>query len=104
MNIPKNLKKDGKRLFRELAEDFNITDPAGLQYLATAAECLDRMKEAQKEIKRHGVLVEDRYKVLKQNPACGIEKDARNGLLAALKALNLDLEPLKDGPGRPGGR
>jgi P27 family predicted phage terminase small subunit len=104
MNIPKNLKKDGKRLFRELVEDFNITDPAGLQYLATAGECLDRMKEAQAEIKRHGVLVEDRYKALKQNPACGIEKDARNGMLAALKALNLDVEPLKDGPGRPGGR
>jgi hypothetical protein len=40
---------------------------------------------------------------VKPNPACTIERDARQGLLAALRALNLDVAPLKP-LGRPGGR
>ncbi len=103
MDIPKHLKKDGKALFETIAREYNLDDAAGVALLTTAAECLDRMREAQAEIKKHGVLSEDRYGNLKQNPACGLEKDARNGFLAAIKSLNLDLEPLRDGPGRPGG-
>jgi hypothetical protein len=37
------------------------------------------------------------------HPALQLEKDARNGLLAALKQLQLDIEPLRDRPGRPAG-
>jgi hypothetical protein len=33
-----------------------------------------------------------------------VERDSRAQWLAALKALNLDLEPLHDKPGRPGGK
>jgi hypothetical protein len=39
---------------------------------------------------------------VKQNAACFLERDARAGMLSALRALNLDLEPLRDrgrGPG-----
>ena len=67
--------------------------------MTVAAECLDRMREAQAAVKEHGLLVETSYG-LKANPALSIEKDARNGLLAALKQLNLDLVPLQD-RGRP---
>lgn len=100
-NPPKHLKTAGRKLFRDLAEEYAIDDAAGLTLLCTAAECLDRMRAAQKAIEAHGEVVEDRYGVPKQNPACALEKDSRNGLLAALKAMNLDLEPLRDGPGRP---
>jgi hypothetical protein len=48
-------------------------------------------------------VVEDRYGQVKVNPACVLEKDARNGFLAALRALHLDIEPLRDRPGRPMG-
>ena len=45
----------------------------------------------------------DRYGQLKAHPAVNIERDARAAMLAALKAMNLDVEPLRDRPGRPGG-
>jgi len=61
---------------------------------------LDRIREAQAAIRKHGALVPDRWGTLKQNPACFLERDARAGMLSALKALNLDLEPLRD-RGRP---
>jgi hypothetical protein len=38
----------------------------------------------------------------KVNPAVNAERDARSGMLHAFKALNLDVEPLRDGAGRPG--
>lgn len=98
---PTHLLKPGADLWRKMVTEYGITDPAGLALLATAAECLDRMRAAQKAIKQHGEIVVDRYGAPKLNPACNLEKDARNGMMAAFRALNLDLEPLRDGPGRP---
>jgi phage terminase small subunit len=98
---PAHLLKHGAALWREMVTEYGISDPAGLALLATAGECLDRMRAAQKAIKQHGEIVVDRYGAPKLNPACNLEKDARNGMMAAFRALNLDLEPLRDGPGRP---
>lgn len=100
---PAHLGKHGKALWEGIVRDYAIDDSAGLTLLSTACECLDRMKEAQALVKKHGAVFEDRYGGLKSNPANKIELDSRNGMLAALRALNLDLEPLRDGPGRPGG-
>jgi P27 family predicted phage terminase small subunit len=104
LRTPAHLKPSGAKLWRDLVDEYSIQDAAGLALIATAAEALDRMKAAQAAIAEHGEVVSDRYGGVRLNPACGLEKDARNGLLAALKALNLDLEPLRDGPGRPPGR
>jgi hypothetical protein len=103
MEPPDHLKKDGITLFEQISREYSIDDAGGIALLTTAAECLDRMREAQAEIDQHGVLLSDRYGNQKLNPACSLEKDARNGFLAAIKSLNLDLEPLKS-PGRPPGR
>lgn len=101
MKTPRHLKIAGKTLFNEVANEYHIDDAAGLALLTTAGECLDRIRAAQKAIRAHGEVVEDRYGQVKVNPACGLEKDSRTGFLAALRALNLDIEPLRDKPGRP---
>jgi len=101
---PKHLESSGRELWLKVADEYAVDDAAGLALLTTAAECLDRMRAAQRSISEHGEVVTDRYNQVKVNPACALEKDARNGFLAALKQMNLDLEPLRDGPGRPGGR
>jgi hypothetical protein len=33
-----------------------------------------------------------------------VERDSRSAMLAALRQLGIDLEPLNDAPGRPAGR
>jgi hypothetical protein len=71
--------------------------------LRTALEALDRLRAAQAETERDGVVLRDRWGQAKPHPACQIERDSRTGLLAALKALRLDIEPLNDLPGRPPG-
>lgn len=104
LKAPNHLGKDGRALWRQLQSDYGISDAAGLALLTTAAECLDRIRAAQAAIAEHGEIVIDRYGSPKINPAATLEKDSRNGLLASLRALNLDIEPLRDGPGRPPGR
>ena len=98
------LSTEAKKLKKDILEEYNIDDSAGLRILDTACEAFDRMREAQRAIKRDGMSVQDRWGQLKAHPLCSVERDARAQFLAALKALNLDLEPLKTGPGRPPGR
>mgnify|MGYP001065668517 CR=1 FL=1 len=102
LNVPKHLKRPGRALYRDLQREYNIVDAGGLSLLCIAAECLDRLRSAQAAIDEHGELVQDRYGSLKVNPAAQIEKDARAHLMAALKALHLDLEPVRATPGNPG--
>jgi P27 family predicted phage terminase small subunit len=97
---PRHLKSAGKRLWTDIVREYHIRDGAGLALVTTAAEALDRMQEAREAIAEHGAITTDRYGNPRANPACHIERDARAGFLAALKALNLDIEPLRD-RGRP---
>ena len=59
------------------------------------------MKSAAAEIDRDGETIKDRFDQVKAHPALVAEKDARSQMLAALKQLRLDIEPVRDGPGRP---
>jgi phage terminase small subunit len=93
---PGHLGEAGAGLWADIVRQYRIADGAGLVLVTTAAECLDRMRQAQEAIREHGLLVADRYGGKRQNPACVVERAARDGMLAALKALNLDLEPLRD--------
>lgn len=101
-NLPNHLDADGAALYAAVRSEYGIDDAAGLTLLATACESLDRLRAAQREIETHGALVTDRFGQLKANPACAIERDSRRDLLSALKALNLDVEPLRDTRGNPG--
>lgn len=92
MKAPENLKTPGAELWLALRREFEIDDAHGLALLATACEALDRMRAAQAAIAKNGEVILDRYGQAKTHPACQLEKDARNGLLTALKALNLDGE------------
>ncbi|RIK45852.1 MAG: hypothetical protein DCC58_05080 [Chloroflexi bacterium] len=101
---PKHLSAEARRWWRRLVSEYDITDEAGLLLLLAALEAFDRMRDAQAEIGRDGIVTLDRFGQRKPHPACVIERDARAQMLAALRALNLDLEPVRDAPGRPPGR
>jgi P27 family predicted phage terminase small subunit len=100
---PKHLSAEARRWWRSICNEYAITDKAGLLLLQTALEAFCRMRDAQKIIAEHGSMILDRHEQLKINPLIAAERDARSAMLQSLKALNLDLEPLKDAPGRPPG-
>lgn len=99
--VPAHLEAEGREFFEQVLSHYQLVDPAGIALLVRAAECLDRMRRAQALIAEHGELVTDRYGSLKANPACNVERDSRTGFLSAVRALNLDIEPPRDRPGRP---
>ena len=101
---PGHLAKTSRDLWRALVNDYRIDDAGGLAILTSGCEALDRATEARKQIDADGMTIVDRFGVKKGHPLLAAERDARSGFLQAMRALNLDLEPLRDGPGRPPGR
>jgi len=100
---PKGLSVQARRLWRQLSEGFDISDPAGLSLLEVAVRSFDRALEARRILDAEGLIILDRFRQRKMHPAFMIERDSRAMMMRALKALNLDLEPLNAGVGRPAG-
>ena len=84
-------------------EEYQIDDPVGQLLLQTALEAFDRMKIAAAVLNKKGVTFCDKYGQARPHPAATVEANNRSQMMIALKALNLDLEPIRDGPGRPPG-
>lgn len=103
MKAPSNLSKQAKKLFLEILDEFSIDDPAGLAILKAACEAWDRAREARETITKDGPVYIDRFGCPKGHPLLTVERDSRSQFLQALKALNLDIEPLRDAAGRPPG-
>ena len=101
-NPPKNLSRSAKSIWKDIVSEYELEDAAAQLLLGVALEARDRLVQAQDIIARDGLIVQTPNGP-RNNPALTAEKDARNGMLASLKALNLDLEPLRDRLGRPGG-
>jgi P27 family predicted phage terminase small subunit len=101
---PKALSSAAKRLWRGLVEEYALDDVAALAILTAGLEAFDRMGAAKALLDADGPVVTDRWGQRKVHPAATVERDSRAAWMSALKALNLDLEPLRDGPGRPQGR
>ena len=100
---PKALSREAKGWWRRLTTEYEIGDHAGRLVLMTALEAFDRMREAQAVLATDGITITDRFDQVKAHPLTVVERDNRAQMLAALKALNLDVEPLRNGPGRPSG-
>lgn len=101
---PTHLSKEAKAIWRKLTEEYGINDAGGTEILRTGLEAFDRAQAARASIDKVGLLVKDRFGAVKPHPLIACERDARAAYLQALKQLNMDIEPLRDGPGRPPGR
>jgi P27 family predicted phage terminase small subunit len=102
---PEHLSLEAKRTWKALLAEWpSIGDVAGLRILRVALESFDRAQEARQTMDKDGMTVVDKFGQTKPHPLLPIERDSRAAFLSGLKALNLDLEPLRDRPGRPGGR
>ncbi len=97
---PKHLSREASKLWRDLVNEYGISDGAGLLYVERACESLDRLRSAQAVLKKEGLTVAGQGGTTKAHPCAAIERDAHSAFRQSLKALNLDLEPI--GPiGRP---
>ena len=101
---PSHLTAEAKKIWREILDEYDVNDAAGLRILRVALEAFDRAQAARATIDKDGMTIKDKFDQTKPHPLLSVERDSRAAFLAGLKALNLDLEPLRDRPGRPAGR
>jgi len=94
---PDDLGEVEKAAWRAIALEFAITDAGGLALLTDYARSLHLARRCAEQIELDGL----QPKPGKAHPLLKVMHDARSSARAALKALNLDLEPLRDGVGRP---
>jgi P27 family predicted phage terminase small subunit len=101
--IPRVLSAEARKRWRKLAGEYSIEDQGGLAVLQAHCEAYDRMCECQRQIRKDGATFLDRWGQVRAHPLLAAERDSRAAMLACLKQLCLDLEPLHDRAGRPGG-
>lgn len=98
--IPEHLATATKKWFREVLEQYDL-EPHHVKLLTLAAEAWDRSVEAEKAIRKFGVLYKDPHSDKpKVNPAIKVKEQAEIIFARLLRELNLDIEPPKS-PGRP---
>ena len=86
---PKNIRPEAKELWKDIHTDFDL-DPAGYHLLTVAVISLSRFHRAREIIDDEGEAYKTSSGQRKKHPAVEVEKNARQGFLAAMKALNLD--------------
>jgi len=120
IHAPPHLSEEASEIYQGIVSEYGINDIAGLRILQVALEAYDRAQSCRVEIEKDGMILDDddgfqnrtgslfdsgkKTGKRKPHPLLPIERDSRAAFLAGLKALNLDLEPLRDKPGRPPGK
>ncbi len=86
------LSKEARRWRNRIKREYDISDKPGLLLLQTAFEAFDEMRAAQEEMNGNPVYT-DRFGQPQEHPAAKVARASRTQMLAALRALNLDITP-----------
>ena len=99
---PAELSRESQQLFRELCEEYAITDSGGREVLRSGLRALDQAVAAEARIAVDGAVQKDRFGQLRAHPLLAVARDFRVMWQSALRQLNLSIgEPPK--VGRPEG-
>lgn len=101
---PKGLGNSGRRLWGAIQAEYFIRDPGGLSHLLSACRAEDDLARMRATVTADGDMIEDRFHQKVPHPLLVAIRGSEAVKRQALGALNLDLEPLHDKPGRPPGR
>jgi len=101
---PKGLGRHGKTLWVSLQESYGIDDAGGLSSLLSACRSEDDIQRMRQQVKKEGDTLTDRFGQKCPHPLLQQIRGSETVKRQALAGLHLDIEPLRDKPGRPGGR
>jgi hypothetical protein len=90
-DAPSHLREDGAGFFASMCKAYEIEGPAAIEILIRASECVDRIAAARASIAEHSEIIENQYGVAKMNPACALEKAARDGFFSAMRLLGINM-------------
>ncbi len=98
MRVPKHLSKEARQLWKNIIGEYDGWGTTELSVLLVGLEAHDRMRQAQKQLKKEGLVFKHKYGV-KPHPCVMAERDSRTAYLNALKQLGIGSD--RRGPGRP---
>lgn len=99
---PGHLSVEAGAWWRKLASEYGIVGAGGVALLTLAAEAFDCAQSCRKAIGADLVTRGAKQRLI-PHPLLRVEHAARQQMISALRQLNLDIEPLRDRPGRPAG-
>jgi len=100
---PAGLCPASRALWLRLQREYGITDSGGLALLELAAQAYRRLVEARGILDAQGLTITNHRGEVRAHPLVTVERDARIAVVATLKQLGLELEPVNHKIGRPGG-
>jgi phage terminase small subunit len=100
---PRGLSRAARDLWTSLQQTYAITDPGGLLLLELAAKSFDDWTAARKLLEAEGLTMVGRQGSRKVHPPARIVETSHRAMMSSLRALHLDVEPLK-AIGRPPGK
>jgi len=103
IRFKKHIRRESRVEANRLKEEYGIQDSGGLSWLSIFADADTEERNCQEIVKREGIVIKDRFGQKRSHPLLTVIRDARAQKMMALRNLNLDVEPLKNGPGRPTG-
>ena len=101
-SAPSTLGTSGSKLWRSIQDEYRIDDSGGIALLTQICLSIDRADECAAAIDRDGVMIRTKNG-LRDHPLLKLELASRSFAVKALLRLGLDIEPNRDGPGRPSG-
>ena len=98
---PKELGPAGRRLWKAIADEYEVIDSGGLAHLLAACRAEDDIQRMRATIAAKGYICKDDPS--KPNPLLAAIRGSEAVRRQSLRALNLDVGPPGYGPGRPEG-
>ena len=89
---PKHLQDEGRAFWKSVLGDYLLEDSHHLKLLENACQCLDRISQARRHLRKNGCFFKDRFGQMKENPAGKSERDNKILFSRLLRELNLDTE------------
>jgi phage terminase small subunit len=90
VTTPAHLSNQAAAIYEQTIATYRIDDALGRTVLLTALEALDRLREAQKILKREGLTCRDRNGIVRPHPCTVIERNSRSAFLATFRVLGLE--------------
>ena len=98
LKAPAHLSKESRDWWEQIYNEFQL-ESAQVKLLTAAADSWDRMIQAQKGIKEHGLCFVDRHGSRKPSPEISIERDSRIAFARIVRELSISSAPT--GESRP---
>lgn len=89
---PGSLSVAARKWWARILRECEGLEDSQLLILQGMLEAFDRMKEAQRKMKKEGITYKDRFGQIKVHPLATVERDCRSAIVHAYKVLGLDLD------------